>query len=228
MKNILITREEKLDNKLEKIAKEKDLNIIYCPLIKTTKIEFNPPDLDKYDYLIITSKNAVKYFLKSTPLEKILHKKVIAVGEKTKKYLKNLGFNEIITPEISSAVGVEKLIQGKQFKDKKFLFIRAEKGQEIKNKNLDLLIVYKTIFNKPENYKECSKLLIKGKIDYVIFSSPSTFYSFMENFKNCEKLLNNTKIITIGNTTKKAVESKGFNVYFVPKKPSFEEIINAL
>ncbi len=228
MKNILITREEKLDYKLEQLAEEKGLNIIYCPLIKTQKVNFKVPDLDKYDYLIITSQNAIKYFLEDVPFGKISHKKVIAVGEKTKNYLKNLGFKDTIIPEIKSARGIEKLIQEKQFKNKKFLFIRAEKGQEIKNENLDLLIVYKTTFNKPKNFENCAEMLKEGKVDYVIFSSPSTFYSFLENFKDYEKLLNNTKIITIGNTTKKAVESKGFNVYFVPEKPSFEEIITVL
>lgn len=68
----------------------------------------------------------------------------------------------------------------------------------------------------------------KREIDYIIFSSPSTFYSFMENFKDYAKFLKNTKIIAIGNTTKKAIESNGFNVYLIPEKPSFEEIISVL
>lgn len=228
MKTILITREEKLDKSLEKIAKEKGLKILYCPLIKTQIVDFEIPDLEKYEFLIITSKNALKYFLKKVPLENVLNKKVIAVGDKTKKYLQNLGFKEIIVPQESSAKGIEKLLNEERFKNKKFLFIRAEKGQKIKNENTYLLIVYKTVFNRPDNLKECEKLIKEGKIDYILFSSPSTFYSFKESFKDYKEILNKLKIVAIGNTTKKAIEEEGFKVYFTPKKPSFENIINEL
>jgi uroporphyrinogen-III synthase len=228
MKKVIITREERLDKSIENKAKEKGIELIYCPLIKTQPVDFKVPEIKNYDYLIITSKNAVKYFLKKIPVENIVDKKVIAVGEKTKAYLKKLGFKEIILPETSSAEAIEELLKSGEFNNKKFLFLRAEKGQSIKNKNVNLLVVYKTVFNKPQNFENCKKLLEEDKIQYIIFSSPSTFYSFKENFKNYRQILNNIKIIAIGKTTKKAIENEGFNVFITPQKPSFDEIISQL
>ncbi len=228
MKNLLITRESKLDDKAYRIAQERGINIVYCPLIKTVPVDFNVPELNKFDYLIITSKNAIKYFIEKASLEDIVNKPVIAVGEKTKEFLQKLGFKSIILPENSSAKSIEALLKRKEFKDKNFLFLRAKKGRDINNSNIELLIVYETVYNKPENIRQCNGLLKKNEIDYILFSSPSTFYSFKENFKNYKNLLDNVKIITIGNTTKNAVEKEGFKVYFTPEKPSFEDIITQL
>lgn len=225
MINLLITREDKLDKETEKLAKEKNINIIYFPLIKTVPVNFRPVDTDSYDLIVFSSKKGVYYFLEKQKIKK--DKPIIAVGNKTASYLKYLGFMNIFLPEESSSKGIENLIKGR-FKNKKILHITAKKGKKINLENVERLEIYDTLFSVPENKNEILSMLNKGEIDYVLFSSPSTFKAFKCLFKNYKSFIEKTKIISIGDTTKKEIEKEGIKVNFTPSTPSFEEIIKQL
>ncbi|RMA97225.1 uroporphyrinogen-III synthase [Hydrogenothermus marinus] len=225
MKTLLITREDKLNKSIENLAKSKYVNLIYFPLIKTIPLDFDYINLPTIDGIIFSSKKAVDYFLKKQDLPKDIL--ILAVGNKTGEYLKNLGFNNIIIPEKNSAEGIKEIIE-KKFKDKKFIHITTKKGRPINLPNIKRVFVYDTKLNIPENKYEIYNLLKSGNIDYILFSSPSTFLSFKNLFKDFKDLLKNTKIISIGNTTKKEIEKEGLKVDIIPTKPSFEEIIKLL
>lgn len=225
MKNILITREEKLDKNLESLAKEKKINLIYFPLIKTIPINFEIINLDKFDFIIFSSKNGIRYFLKKEEIDKEMN--IIAVGDKTASYLKNLGFKNVIVPKEKSSTGIERFIK-ENFLNKRFLHVTAKKGKRVNLKNVERVEVYDTVFNKPESKDKICEMIKEGKIDYILFSSPSTFISFKNLFENYKQLLKKVKIISIGNTTKEEIEKEGLDVDFVPLNPSFEDIFKQL
>ncbi len=226
MKRVLITREKEEGEKLKKILKSYNIEGIVFPVIKTVPIPFNSSAIYDYDVFIFPSKNAIKYFLKNTSLKFLKEKIIIAVGEKTKKVLEKYGLTEIIIPEEFSSEGVLKLIEKSisKFKDRKILIPRAKKGIDTlpealkeKVKKIDILPVYETVLNIPENKNQVEKLFKEKKIDITIFTSPSTLENFLKVFpEDGKEYLKNTCIAVIGKTTKKAVEKKGLEVCLIP------------
>ncbi len=232
MKNILITREKNQFEEVKELFEKEGFNPISFPTIKFEEIE-NNIDIDEYDYLIFTSKNAVIFFLKK--YRNINNKKIVAVGEKTAKVLEGYGFKDIIVPENYSGEGVLELLKKheSEFINKKIGVVRALEGNDnlLKQKTfkIDLIPVYKTDYNIPENIDTVKNMFENNLIYAVIFSSPSTFEGFLKIFKEESKnLLSKTKVIAIGKTTENFIISKGFNVDFSPKKYTFEEIVKNL
>lgn len=224
MKNLVITREEPIEEHIKLLANEKGVNIFHLPLIKTKFLEINIEIPSNYDFLIITSKKTLKYFKNLEILDK--NKPILTTGDKTAKFLKSLGFTSIIIPKKQSAEGIKEYIYNNNLQSKKFLFLKAEKGKKIDLPNITVISVYETITNFPNNKKELLKLI--NKDIYILFSSPSTFKGFKENFENYKDLLAKIKVIPIGDTTKTELEKDYIKIFAVPTKPSIEEVIKLL
>lgn len=232
MKNIIITRERSGFEEVKDVFLQAGFNPICFPLIRFEPVEIkNPNIIEEYEYLIFTSKNAVKYFFHQIPK---INKKIIAVGEKTAEYLQKLGYKDIIIPKTYSAEGVKEYIEEniKEFADKKIALIRALEGMDTllnSNFKIDVIAVYKTQLNIPENVYEIKLLIEDGKIYAIVFSSPSTFKGFLNIFKEkSASLLKKMKVVAIGKTTKNFIENQGFKVDIMPDKFTFEEIIKKL
>ncbi len=182
--------------------------ISFSPLISSI-------NLRDIDYLIFTSKNAVRITDSITNEWKKLPS--IAIGEATAneikklggkiEYISNSGYGENLAKEIDEI-----------YKNKTFLWLRPKKvvtnlKELIKNNYLKEEIIYETICNKPQNQ-------IK-KPAIVIFTSPSTVKCFakIENFENITP-------IAIGKKTKEALEKYTSSKILLPKKPNIKECIN--
>ncbi len=238
MKRVVITREKEESEKFARKLKEAGFEPVIFPTIKTVPVDFSVQNIYEYDVYIFTSKNAVKYFFSKTDITKIKNKTVLAVGEKTKKSLEKLGFEDITVPEKFSSEGMLELIKKNIdfFKDKKILIPRAKKGintlvDNLKNqvKEIKILPVYETVLNIPENVKEVENLYIKDAVDFTVFTSPSTVEGFFRSFGGKSYgYLEKTCIAVIGTTTKKAVEKKGLKVCIIPEKFTVEGIIHAI
>ncbi|WP_028950837.1 uroporphyrinogen-III synthase [Sulfurihydrogenibium subterraneum] len=236
MKNVLITREKSQFEDVKSLFEKEGFNPIPFPTIKFEKIPLNNFNEKNYDYLIFTSKNAVKFFLKDAEIDK--SKPVIAVGSKTADYLRKLGFSNIEIPDVFSAEGLKEYIDKNidRFKGKKFGLIRALEGSNVllnqsgKNYFVELTPVYKTSFNIPDNIEEVENLFSQKKIFAVVFSSPSTFNGFLNVFgyEKSMEFLKNVLVCVIGTTTEKSLKDKGFEVDILPDVFTFEEIVKLL
>jgi uroporphyrinogen-III synthase len=160
MKNIIITREASGFEEVKDLFIKLGFNPISFPLIKFEPVEIKNFNFEDYEYLIFTSKNAVKYFFSQIPK---IDKKIIAVGEKTAKYLEKLGYKDIIVPEVFSAEGLKVYFEKNinTFKDKKMALVRASEGMDTllnSNFKIDLIPVYETKLNIPENVNNIKSL----------------------------------------------------------------------
>lgn len=232
MKRVLITREINQFEEIKQLFTSNNLEPIPFPVIKFSPVDFDF-DENVFDYIIFTSSNGVKFFLsRFRPIKP----KIIAVGEKTAKTLKKEGYTDVILPTDYSSEGVLKYIQENQkiFKDKKFALVRAVEGIDtlVKQKpdfiQLELIKVYKTDYNMPDDKDDVRQMLEKGDIDFVVFSSPSTVEGFLRLFPDYVDLLNKTKVAVIGKTTKNSVETKGIKVDVIPNKHTFEELVKEI
>ncbi len=237
MKNVLITTNRYKE--FEKYLDKNRFKIIPFPTIKTVPLEFKTKSILNHDYILFTSINAVKFFFKKIRIEDIKDKKVIAVGEKTAEKLKELGFENVLTPKEFRSEGLIKLIKEnwEKFENKSILVPRAKKGRELlsehfkdKSIEIEILPIYQTSINIPENKEKVEKMLKNQEIDIVVFTSPSTFENFLQIFgkEKGKKYLSFPKIAVIGATTKKAIENKGLKTDIIPSKYTFQDLSKLL
>lgn len=187
--NIFILNDEKVD-----FAKN-------IPLFKIKYIK-KEIDFSAYDYLIFTSKNAVKAINQNNKKWKNIPS--LAISQQTAKTIKDLNGNLDFVGCASHGDEFAKEIINK-LKNKKVLYIRGNKCvSNLVNilKDNDIFckeeIVYENIFN---NLKNKIKLPKNSKI---IFSSPSTIKYFLESFS----WENSYTAICIGKTTAKYFPSQ--------------------
>ncbi|MEA3352557.1 MAG: uroporphyrinogen-III synthase [Campylobacterota bacterium] len=195
-----------------------DKNIDGVNTLPIIEINYIPRDidLDCYDALIFTSKNAVKGLNNITKYWKKIPS--YAIAPQTAKFIKDLG--GYLAYEGKKHHGNEfalELIE--QLKGKKVLYIRGSKIVsdlvEILNSNnikCDQSIVYSTSCKKYNN-------LNLPKESIIIFSSPSTIKCFFDNNLWDDSF----KAVCIGNTTAKYIPKD--IKYFISKETSLESCI---
>lgn len=169
--------------------------------VNSLDITFFKPEIDfsKYDYLIITSKQASKA-LEQYEKKEYITKPALCVSVQSAKSFEDLGgqvlavgkgYGDTLTEKINSFA-----------KEKKWLYLRAktvasefvftckEAGHFI-----DEAVVYESV---------CSGAIKEISVEedaILIFTSPSSVKCFLKN----HKLLKNHQIIVIGKTTAKAI-----------------------
>lgn len=228
MKKVLITREIGQFNEIKDMFLSYNLQPIPFPVISFSPVEFEF-DENRFDYLVFTSSNGVKFFLDRYKPTK---PKIIAVGKKTAEVLKERGYTDLIIPREYSSEGVLDYISQHQedFADSRIGLVRAVEGMDtlITKKpeyvQVELIKVYRTDYSIPENKDEIRHLLERAEIDFVVFSSPSTVEGFLNVFPDGVNLLEKVKVAVIGKTTKTATQSKGIKVDLVPSKYTFEDL----
>ena len=210
MNRILSTK--KLSKALKKKFSDAKIELVEKNFIKTKSISFEIPELN--DYLIFTSKKAVKSVLKSDV--KNAHSiSCLCVGSKTRNFLEKKGFTVI-----ESADYAEDLIQiiDSKYKSSSFTFFC---GNIRKNTIPNYFQQNKIAYNETIVYETKLKPhQIKEPFDGVLFFSPSGVNSFLE--KNS---LKNRICFCIGTTTAKALENRTKNIV-IASQPTVEHVIN--
>ena len=211
--------------------KKSGVKFFHFPMIKTLKSDINESiNLSSTDSIIFTSKNGVKYFFNNLGSIKIdlSTKSFICIGKKTAHELENFGFKadyvckRNYSDSMSSEIEKTKIINSKNA-----LLVQGSLSNDGLYKSLNKfsktkkIIVYQTKL-VDKKYKNLEKL-IKNKSPYVIFSSPSSFKSFV-NFYNPSL----AKIVSIGKTTTSYIESAGYSTVLTSKMQTFEGISDSL
>ena len=210
MNRILSTK--KLSKALKKKFSDAKIELVEKNFIQTKSVSFETPQLN--DYLVFTSKKAVKSVLKSDV--KNAHSiSCLCVGSKTRNFLEKKGFTVI-----ESADYAEDLIQiiNSKYKSNSFTFFC---GNIRKNTIPNYFQQNKIAYNETIVYETKLKPhQIKEPFDGVLFFSPSGVNSFLE--KNS---LKNRICFCIGTTTAKALENRTKNIV-IASQPTVEHVIN--
>ena len=244
-KKIIVTRAREQASSLVEILEEEGAHVIEFPVIAITEPE-DYSELDnaiknikKYNWIIFTSVNGVKFFLKRLRH----HKKdvrileginICAIGPKTAKIFENFG---IVPDFIPKKYQAEYIIEGMLklgIKGKKFLLPRAKVArkilpQKIKEQGgeIDVVTVYET--KMPDtNKSEVIELLKNKKIDYITFTSSSTVKNFVEMIEKKLDLLKNVKLVSIGPITSNTLRDYGLSPSIEAKKFTIEGIKEAI
>ncbi len=209
MNRILSTK--KLSKALKKKFSDAKIELVEKNFIQTKSISFETPQLN--DYLVFTSKQAVKSILKSD-VKNVHSISCLCVGSKTRNFLEKKGFTVI-----ESADYAEDLIQiiNSKYKSNSFTFFC---GNIRKNTIPNYFQQNKIAYNETIVYETKLKpRQIKEPFDGVLFFSPSGVNSFLE--KNS---LENRICFCIGTTTAKALENRTKNIV-IASQPTVENVI---
>ena len=219
-KNIILTNEGDI-NGFNSLVKN-NFKVHHYPLIEIEPIEFKINNLKRYDFIIFTSKNGVKNFFHK--VKKFDNLKFMCVGSKTEYILNKFGHLSVFTSKRNySEIMAAELKKNKLINGKNILLIQGQLAKddlklELKNFcNVERINVYNT--KAKENSNEKLKKLISSKSTFTVFTSPSAFDSFIKFYNP-----NKTKIISIGKTTTKYIESKGYDCMLTSQMQSYEGI----
>lgn len=209
---ITILSTKKLKKSDKNLFSETNFKVIEEEFIQIKNINFKIESLN--DYLIFTSKNAVKSVLTRGIQDIIENKKIFCVGQKTKTFLEKKNFIVQECVDYAEDLG---LVISKKYNQSSFTFFS---GNIRKNTLPDLLnesnikwnevVVYQTSLNSKE---------IKNEIDGILFFSPSAVESYLT-----QNTLENKICFCIGTTTAKALEYKTKNIK-IASQPTVENVI---
>ena len=150
------------------------VDIIHKPFIQLKQLHFNEKLLDhSYDWLIFSSKNAVKYFYPY--LKNVKVKKVAVIGDKTAQYCNELGISVDFVPRDFSQEG---FLDEFKIREQHLLLPSSEKARPKLVQQLSQYneIVKIDLYRPVPNFKNISQvkaLVRKHQIDAVTFSSSS-------------------------------------------------------
>jgi len=245
-RTILVTQAPHQAKRFSNLLKEKGARILKCPTIDV--IPFNSPNaektlrgLDKYDWLVFMSQNAVSYFfdqLKRFKISRVKLKgiRIAALGKTTREALKENKLRVHLVPQVYQSEHLASAFKRK-IEDKKFLILNAYNGRNVladalreKGAEVDVLPLYKTIL-PIENAQMLSRYIREERIDAITFTSPSTVENFVKMLNPDRYLfryLETLTIATLGDVTAKAVEDQGLRVRVKPSDFTIPAFVNTL
>lgn len=169
--------------------------------INSLDIKLLKPNIDfsKYDYLIITSKQACEA-LKQYDKEKYINKKALCVSAQSALSFESLGGKVL---DIGNGYGDNFIDKIKGFeKNTRWLYLRAKVVASdfyVTSKNEGYHIDEKIVYSS-----ECSKEILETDVkdnSILIFTSPSSIECFLKH----NTINKNFKVIVIGKTTATSV-----------------------
>ncbi len=246
-KRIVITRARAQASSLVSMLSRLGAHCIEIPSIQIVP----PQDLDplkksienisKYDWLVFTSVNGVKFFFDTLfdmgkDVRILGHLKFACIGPVTKERLRDFGITSDILPETYRAESVIDAFSMVEIKDKKVLLPRAKKARTILPEELtkmgarvDEVTAYETRLDD-EGKEELIALLESNEIDAVTFTSSSTVSNFMSMLesKDTKKLLKNVVTASIGPITSDTARSLDIEPAIEAKEYTIQGLVDSL
>lgn len=255
-KTIAVTRTRNKNSELRRKIEEKGGRVIEIPTLKIQEIENSENVLLEklkegcYNYLAFTSHNAVDYFFRILKRNKmdirvLGGKKIASIGKVTSEALEGYGLiPDIIADKFTGEGLADKIVedvyknsdfQENTVENKRVLFpcseIATEVFEEKLSKNgikVERVAIY---LNKPNlDIKEkIIEVFEKEKIDYITYTSSSTFNYFLQLIGEDRKdILQRTKKVSIGEITSKTIKDAGFSVEVQSKIPTIDSMVEAI
>jgi uroporphyrinogen III methyltransferase/synthase len=197
--------------------------------------------LSRYDWILFTSVNGVKYFFKRLDFQKkdtryLKGIKIGAIGPGTAAALMDMGINPDLIPDQYWAEGVVEGLKRSLLDGKRILLPRPVIARDYIPKKLtelgatvDVAEAYQTV--KPDYSQQQLHTLFKDSaIDMITFTSPSTVDNFFALLKGRSvfKEILKAKVACIGPITAQRAAEEGLKVDIVPDEYTVNALTKAL
>lgn len=246
-RKVIVTRAAEQAGEFSAKLAMRGATVLECPTIRLVEpeswqlLDLAIRDLAGYDWLILTSGNAVRFFFErmetlGLDARALSACKVCAVGPKTAEVFVSFGIRPDLVPSDYKAEGVVDEFSRLDLKGKKVLFPRADKAREIipcelkrMGANVDSPIAYRNIFPDrlpPEALFE----LEKRSVDCITFTSSSTVQNLaaMLGEDLLVDLLKGVAVASIGPITSKSCRELGLKVDIEPAEHTLDALAVAL
>lgn len=247
-KTVVITRARGQAGEFSRLLRNYGARVIEFPTIAII-----PPDswkcvdkaidrLDTYQWLIFTSTNGVRFFLKRLRLKKrrlaeFRNLRFCAIGPRTAREVEKAGVKVDIVPERYYAEALARRLGIEQLKGKRILLARAKKARDLLPRELrelgarvDVVEVYQTIAPNISG-EEMERVFQENKIDVITFTSSSTGENFLQLYE--EKVgqkypLGEVAIAAIGPITANTLRKRGITPDIIPDSFTIEALTRAI
>jgi uroporphyrinogen-III synthase len=242
-KKVLITRSTEDNKNFREQLEKKGAQVTELPMIQfelskdLTVIHEQLERLETIDWIVFTSAKTVEFFFQIAASKGIKFYyypdlKIATVGEKTKLKLEQLGYRTNFVPiQYTAEVLAENMdenIEGKNILIPQSNLASKEYFQVFEKRGANPIpaIIYQTL---PVIYSsEAFETVMSQQIDYLTFTSGSTFDAFYMNLLHSKVQVESERIICIGPSTAKAVAQKEHKVSAIAAPHTTEGMIKAL
>jgi len=252
-RTVMITRAREQAAEFAAELEAHGARVVACPTIEIVppasyaQLDEAIENLFGYDWLVLTSANAVEHFLarleaaaKDVGDLDELH--VCAIGEATAARLFESHVHVDVIPERSRAEGVfaalEAYLGGRgQFENLNFLLPRAAVARDFLPRALeaagarcDVVEAYRTVRPETTDRARAEALLVGGGVDCLTFTSPSTVHNFAQLFdtRDLRPLLSGVRVACIGAVTAEAAAGYGLRADVVPRESTARALARAV
>ncbi len=246
-KRILVTRSREQASDLSERLRDLGARPVEFPTI-----EVIPPEswadadhcaanLAKYDWIIFTSVNGVKFFLERLfalgfDIRDLKGPRMCAIGPKTAEALEALKVRVDFVPPEYRAEAIFAGLRIEDLKGKRILIPRAKIARDVLPEELrkagasvEVVEVYRTV--RPEgNAEEIKGWLREGAISAITFTSSSTVSNFVEmiGVPEARQLTAGVPIASIGPITREKARSFGIRTTVMPNEYTIPALVEAL
>ncbi|MDD3223391.1 MAG: uroporphyrinogen-III C-methyltransferase [Clostridium sp.] len=230
-KRVLVTRAKNQYEKMENAILDVGAIPVSMPMIEIEDNLYKPEikemykNIEKYDWIVFTSQNAVNIFMRGFQYEgldirSISHAKIACIGSSTESELKKYYLNADVKPSEFKSEELALELKSRVKQNEKILIPTSSiahnsiaKTIQGSVKCVDIRYMYDVAAPKYKKGELQNKL---KNIDVITFTSPSCVNGFMDTLKNDEieiKELSTKKIICIGPITAGALDKYGIKEY---------------
>ncbi len=248
-KRIIVTRARAQSSDLVKRLQNLGAHVIELPTIKITKVDHeqdiieNLKRIEKYNWIIFTSVNGVKYFfhyLHNLKLDSrhVYSNKFCVIGAATKDALEAFGIIPDLMPTTYDSKSVVELLAAQsEIDEQSFLLPRAsiapsylpDSLKEMGAKSVTDLSIYKTIEESLDTDSSEAELVQNGDFDLVTFTSSSTVKNFVTLLQSLGVTdFSKIQSASIGPLTAETAIKCGFNNIMQAKEYTIDGLVDAI
>ena len=246
-KKVIVTRAAEQAGQLAGKLTARGATVLECPTIRLVEpeswqlLDLAIRDLRSYDWVVLTSANAVRYFFQridtlGLDARALAGCKVCAVGPKTADEIRAFGIKPDLVPADYKAEGVVEEFSRLDMHESRVLFPRADKARDVVPRELkrmgahvDSPVAYRNIF--PDRLPpEALFALEKRSVDCITFTSSSTVQNLaaMMGEELMLDMLKGVAVASIGPITSKSCRDLGLKVDIEPESCTIDALVEAL
>ena len=175
-----------------------DTNYIHTPLIEIEPVDYAVPSVERYDYLLFTSRYAVKHWKGS------LQGRIVSIGPSTTQALRDAGAGQVEQTEKDDSYGVidyfSRQPRGRVLIPRSNLALDIiPDGLRSLGFDVETLIIYNNVY--PRHVRRVNL----ANIQRVVFTSPSTIDNFIKTYGD---LPSHIEYVTRGSITALHLQSR--------------------
>ncbi|MCX7817416.1 MAG: uroporphyrinogen-III C-methyltransferase [Syntrophales bacterium] len=196
--------------------------------------------IGKYEWLIFTSVNGVKFFFKrlrekNMDVRELKGIRIAAIGPVTASLLSEKGLNVEIVPQEFDSAGFVEAFRKWNIKGSRVLILRTElagnllqEGLKKQGAHVEVVPVYRTEVPQESKKEVMERWLASGLVNVLTFTSSSTVANFCKIMGSDFTPPKEVKIAVIGPVTAEEARKRGFSVDIQPRVYTVSALVDEI